>query len=179
MEKELQEMKEQVDRLLRELEGEKKFLPGRPYRGIPDEEFLEMGPGYPREFWRGMPPGRRPGIERYQGRGLGVRIREVDPTLASHLKLNSGQGVVIEQVLDGSPASAGGLKTHDVVLLLNGRAIAGSGASASAVGAMFQAVAGAPAGKPVAVEVIRGGERMRLEVTIGKERGPESGERKA
>jgi S1-C subfamily serine protease len=88
---------------------------------------------------------------------------------------------VIEQVLDGSPAGAGGLKPHDVVLLLNGRSIAGSGAptSTSAVGAMFQAVAEAPAGKPVAVEVNRGGERTRLEVTIGKEKPPEGGDRKA
>ncbi len=165
MEKELRAMKGQVDRLLRGLEGGDGSRPRRLYRSLPDDEFLDMGPGFPPEYGRGL-GGRRGSLDDrgYPGHGLGIRAREVDPTLAAHLKLEEGQGVVVEKVLEGSPGTASGLKQHDVVLLLNGKAVSGP----RPIEALIQAVQEAPPGKPLPMEVIRGGERMRLEVTLSR-----------
>jgi hypothetical protein len=192
MEIELREMKEQIDQLRRSLEGQGPARPRRLYRSLPDDEFQEIGPGFPGQNLpgqslpgqpgRGFPPvarGNAPGDEESRGKSLGARVREMDPALAAQLRLESGQGVVVEQVVDGSPAAAAGIKAHDVLLLLDGKSISGTGPT-GAVEALIHAVGSSPLGKPVAVEVIRGGEKTRLEVTFkAKERPAEGGARRA
>ena len=52
---------------------------------------------------------------------LGVTIQDVDENIAKGLKLNKAEGVLVGTVLENSPAKAGGLKTGDVILEINGK----------------------------------------------------------
>ncbi len=54
---------------------------------------------------------------------LGVTIQDVDENIAKGLKLKKAEGVLVGTVVEDSPAKAGGLKTGDVILEMNGKKI--------------------------------------------------------
>lgn len=54
---------------------------------------------------------------------LGVMIRAVDETDAEGVGLSKVQGVMVQEVLKGSPAEKAGLQTGDVILDLDGTAV--------------------------------------------------------
>lgn len=54
---------------------------------------------------------------------IGVRTQTVTPVLASGLGLPSSRGVILADVLPGSPAADAGLRQGDVVLTLDGKPI--------------------------------------------------------
>ena len=54
---------------------------------------------------------------------LGVVLDEVDDSLTYHLKLQDDLGVMVTQVVPGSPAAEAGLKGFDVIVAIDGRAI--------------------------------------------------------
>ena len=63
-----------------------------------------------------------PGYHPQEGR-LGVRVQKPSATLAEQLDLPKGQGLVIEQVTADSAASKAGLKPHDILLEIGGKAV--------------------------------------------------------
>lgn len=91
---------------------------------------------------------------------LGVSIDEVPEALAAQLKLN-GRGVLISNVMTGSPADKGGFQANDVILSINGEAVDGE---------MSHAVDLIKSRKPsetVSFVVIRNGEQTTLNATLG------------
>jgi C-terminal processing protease CtpA/Prc len=54
---------------------------------------------------------------------IGVSINPADDALRAQLGLPADQGVVVTQVVSGSPAEKAGVKTHDVFLELGGKPI--------------------------------------------------------
>ena len=56
---------------------------------------------------------------------LGVRMRELDPILATHLGLNPRQASVLEDVAEELNGHESGLRDHDVIVAVNGVAQAG------------------------------------------------------
>ncbi len=58
---------------------------------------------------------------------LGVRLEGIPASLASHLKLSAGEGVLVRSSLPGSPAYGAGLRKHDVILKVAGKAVTSSG----------------------------------------------------
>jgi serine protease Do len=54
---------------------------------------------------------------------LGIYGQDVTPDMAELLKLKSSQGLIVASVEKGSPADKAGLKSHDVLLELNGKKI--------------------------------------------------------
>ena len=57
---------------------------------------------------------------------LGVHLEGISASLATHLKLSAGEGVLVERSLPGSPAYAAGLRKHDVILEVAGKAVTSS-----------------------------------------------------
>ncbi len=51
---------------------------------------------------------------------LGVSLYTVDETAVQALHLNVDKGVLLRQVLSGSPADKAGLKRYDVIVSFNG-----------------------------------------------------------
>jgi S1-C subfamily serine protease len=57
---------------------------------------------------------------------LGVRVGPVDPVLRNHLKLGEGAGIVVQEVIKGSPAETAGLQVHDILQKLDDQLLVNS-----------------------------------------------------
>lgn len=90
---------------------------------------------------------------------LGVQIKPVGEDVAHVLGLTAGEGVMIEDVVAGSPADASGLEPGDVILRFAGQDIA-------ELRDLTRGVAGETAGSVAEIEVFRGGAQMTLDVTL-------------
>lgn len=55
---------------------------------------------------------------------IGVQIQPVTPDIAEALGVTEGQGAMVAQVIDGSPAARAGLKSGDVITQVNSKAVA-------------------------------------------------------
>jgi hypothetical protein len=91
------------------------------------QDMLKQGGGQ-FQFQFGGPFG--PGQNPFQGRfsrapasRLGVRVEPPGEALADQLGLPQGEGLVLDQVRDGSPAAKAGLKPHDILLQLGGKRV--------------------------------------------------------
>lgn len=91
------------------------------------------------------------------GLRLGVTVQDLPGTLASHLRLEGG--ALVEHVAPGSAADKAGLARWDVVVSFDGRPVRDPDD-------LRRFVARARAGKPLAVEIIREGERKTVTVTL-------------
>jgi membrane-associated protease RseP (regulator of RpoE activity) len=76
------------------------------------------------------------------------------------LDLPAGRGLIVGGLVDDGPAAKCGLKVHDVILTVDGEPIPDAAGLVDRVGK-----AGA---KPLAIEVLRGGEKLALTVTPAK-----------
>ncbi|PJB44676.1 MAG: hypothetical protein CO108_08415 [Deltaproteobacteria bacterium CG_4_9_14_3_um_filter_63_12] len=94
---------------------------------------------------------------------IGVRLESSPPSelLAKHLKLQPGQGLVVANVLTGSPADQAGLVPSDIIETLDGISVVGYEAFVSAIRA--RAV-----GDTVRLGVIHEGARSTLEMTLAE-----------
>jgi len=96
-------------------------------------------------------------------RGLiGIGIQEITPELREAFKLENGQmGVLVTNVVDGSPAEEAGIKAGDIVLSVDGKKTQSSGNLRSAIGVKS-------IGDKVKVTVLRDGKKKRLNVKVGE-----------
>ena len=92
---------------------------------------------------------------------LGVSIQNVDQDMAVALGLSSAGGVLVSDVAEDTPASAGGLKRGDVIIRVNEHAV-------TSTGDLRNTIATAGAGRTVALQVIREGKEQRLEIRLGE-----------
>jgi serine protease Do len=91
---------------------------------------------------------------------LGVYIRDITPDLAEYFGLKPGEGVLVNDVVRGSPAD-GLLRRGDVILSVNGQAVHNTDELQQAI--MFKQV-----GEKVKLEVLREKERLTIEVPLGE-----------
>ena len=92
---------------------------------------------------------------------LGVRIDEITEENAREHGLDAPRGVLIEGVLPGQPAAAAGLRAKDVVLAVDGMALA-------APRDLQRVIASTPVGTTVRLALLRDGQPQELRVTIGR-----------
>jgi serine protease Do len=94
---------------------------------------------------------------------LGVQIKDVeDEEEAKKLGLTEAKGVLVTRVFEDGPGAKGGLKSGDVILSIDGKAVK-DGRDLQSV------VAGLPVGKDVAVQVIRERKPRALTVHIAEQ----------
>ncbi len=91
---------------------------------------------------------------------LGVTVQEITPEIAEAMELESSQGVLIADVIKGSPAAEAGIRQGDVVVSINGKEVNDPSALQFLVSEI------APSTR-VPVTVIRDGDRKTVTVTIG------------
>ncbi|SFK47582.1 Do family serine endopeptidase [Methylocapsa palsarum] len=92
---------------------------------------------------------------------LGVRIQNVDDTIAESLNLGAARGALIAGTDDKGPAKAAGLQTGDVIVKFDGVEIKESRD-------LPKIVAQAPVGKDVDVTVLRQGKEIIKKIRLGR-----------
>lgn len=90
---------------------------------------------------------------------MGVMLAPVTPELAEGFGLESTDGVLIQQVVKGSPAEAAGLRRNDVILEFMGQRF-------NDVQKLRLKVADTPIGKTVTMAVLRDGKRIPINLTL-------------
>ncbi len=99
---------------------------------------------------------------------LGVFIQEVTEDIADSLGLDFAKGALIASVTEAGPADEAGLQAGDVIIRFDGKDVVKSRD-------LPRIVAETPVEATVDVEVIRGGERQTLSVTLGELEQAENG----
>ncbi len=92
---------------------------------------------------------------------LGVRIQEITPAMAKAMNLGEQRGALVADVDAGSPAAKAGLKSGDIIVEYNGKAVT------SSRDLLFD-VAGTAGGTTSPVTVLRDGQKLSLNVTVGE-----------
>jgi serine protease Do len=90
---------------------------------------------------------------------IGASVQDVTPEIAESLGLK-GKGALVAEVTEGGPAAAAGVQPGDVVLQVNGQAIATASDLTRAVGL-------ARAGEPIRLQVRRDGQARDVTVRSG------------
>ena len=94
---------------------------------------------------------------------IGVGIQDLTPEVARGLGIEAKEGALITQVEPGSPADKAGLERADLVVAVDGVPIRGSGDLRNRIGLLA-------VGKKIQIEVLREGERKKIEVEVGERR---------
>ncbi len=92
---------------------------------------------------------------------LGVWFQKITPEMGEKFGLENGNGVLISEVIKGSPADKAGLKAGDVIVRLNGTEITGSNQFQQEI--MYREV-----GEKIELTIIRNQEQNTVSVTLGK-----------
>ncbi|MDR3204661.1 MAG: DegQ family serine endoprotease [Deltaproteobacteria bacterium] len=93
---------------------------------------------------------------------IGVVIQEMTPEMAKGFGVDETQGgALVGDVLEGSPAQAGGIKHGDIILEFDGKPI-------KAFQELTSVVADTPIGKLVDVVVFRDKKKVTLKLTVDK-----------
>ncbi len=140
----------------------------RGFGGEPLESPKAVGQGF-----RGVDPGTtstlmiaRAGepleleVERAKPGWIGIWPGPVEDDERKKLGLPDNEGFVVRRATEDGPAAKGGLEADDIVLALNGQAVA--------MNSLRGLLSRIGAGEEVAVQIIRGGERQALTVTLGE-----------
>ncbi len=93
---------------------------------------------------------------------LGVSIQELSPELTSQFGLSESKGVLVSDVLDGSPAKKAGLERGDVILEFDGKAV-------ETPTHLRNIVAQTQVGKQITVKFIRNKGQRTVDVTIAEQ----------
>jgi len=90
---------------------------------------------------------------------LGIVIQDITPEMAESLGLK--EGVIIAQIMPGSPADKGGLKVGDVVVEVDGQKV-------SEVRELQFKIMRTEPGKEIDLKVIREGKEVSLKIKVGE-----------
>ncbi|MCG6122488.1 MAG: trypsin-like peptidase domain-containing protein [Microvirga sp.] len=92
---------------------------------------------------------------------LGVQIQPVTPEIAEAIGLDAARGALVAQPQDGGPAARAGLRSGDVIVSVDGRAIEDHRD-------LSRLIAGYEPGSSASVEIMRRSERQVITVEIGR-----------
>ena len=96
---------------------------------------------------------------------LGVAIQPLDRELASYWDLTEVHGVIVNGVLDDSPAAEAGLEIGDILLRFEGQELRAE--KDEDIGEFQRLVAGTKVGTEVSLDVLREGNRETLKAKLG------------
>jgi serine protease Do len=92
---------------------------------------------------------------------LGVGPRDVDPDLQRSLGLKTANGVLVQDVTAGSPGARAGIRTYDLIVAVDGKAISGSDQ-------LIQLIASRRPGSMATLQVLRDNRPLTLPVKLAE-----------
>jgi membrane-associated protease RseP (regulator of RpoE activity) len=100
------------------------------------------------------------------GKGrLGVAVLQIGSELRTHFGAPADRGVLVDSVRPESPAARAGVRVGDVIVEVDGAAIASASDVLDALGDRKQ-------GEAIAIAAIRGGQRQELRATLADDPAP-------
>jgi membrane-associated protease RseP (regulator of RpoE activity) len=100
------------------------------------------------------------------GKGrLGVTVLQISPELRRHFGAPSDRGVMVDAITPDSPAARAGLRVGDVIVEVEGD-------SAMSATDVLEAMSDRKKGEPVAIAIVRAGQRSELRATLADDPGP-------
>jgi serine protease DegQ len=96
---------------------------------------------------------------------VGVAVQELTPELAESFKLGNVQGVLISEVMRGSPADLAGIKAGDILTTVDNKPLTDSNA-------MLETISGLPPGKIAVLKLLRNQREIVVQVKVGKRPKP-------
>jgi serine protease DegQ len=96
---------------------------------------------------------------------VGIAVQELTPELAESFKLKDTMGVLIAEVVRGSPADKAGIKAGDILVSIDGKPLADSTA-------MLETISALPPGKEAALMLLRNQSEIVIQVKVGKRPKP-------
>jgi Do/DeqQ family serine protease len=98
---------------------------------------------------------------------LGVTIQPVTEEIAQSFGLKEAKGVLVSDVMGGSPAAKAGIKQGDVIIGFGGNPV-------KDVQNLQRMAAETPVGKRVEVRIFRGGKEFKLQLVLGNAESQEA-----
>ncbi len=95
---------------------------------------------------------------------MGVSLQNVTPELAQQFGVKDAHGAIIADVTPGAPGDKAGLKSGDVITAIDGKKVEGSD------DLTMDVISHAP-GTTVSLDIIRNGQPMKVNVTLGQRPG--------
>ena len=92
---------------------------------------------------------------------LGVAVRPVTPEAAEAAGLKDQKGVVIDSVVEGSPAEKAGVQKGDVIVAVDDQSV-------TAPQELTRRIVGTAPGTRVQISLIRKGKSLQLPVELGR-----------
>lgn len=96
-------------------------------------------------------------------------LQPMDFEVAKLLKLENQSGVVLSDIMEGSPAAAAGLKERDIVLAVDGQPLPRLKPDRVVIGQFGQQILRRRPGDSIVLTILRGAERKDLKVKLGDE----------
>ena len=100
---------------------------------------------------------------------VGIAVQDLTPELAESFKLKDTQGVLIAEVVRGSPADKAGIKAGDILVSIDSKPLADSNA-------MLETISALQPGKTAALMLLRSQSEIVIQVKVGKRPKPKAQE---
>jgi serine protease DegQ len=97
---------------------------------------------------------------------VGVAVQELTPELTESFNLDNIQGVLISEVVRGSPADQAGVRAGDILTMIDNKQLLTDSSS------MLETISSLPPGKVVVFKLLRNQREVVVEVKVGKRPRP-------
>ena len=97
---------------------------------------------------------------------VGVAVQEITPELAESFKLGNIQGVLISEVVRGSPADKAGVHAGDILTMVDNKQLLTDSSS------MLETISSLSPGKVVVFKLLRNQREVGIQVQVGKRPRP-------
>jgi len=95
---------------------------------------------------------------------LGITLQALEPDMASYWSLDTASGIIVNSVVEGSPAAAAGLREGDIILTLDGAPVPVS--RDEHVPVFIEQIGSSAVGSQLRLGVYRQGERLEAIVDL-------------
>lgn len=93
---------------------------------------------------------------------VGIYMSDIEAAWVKELKLSSTEGVLVQSIIQGSPAQKAGIKAYDVIMKYNGKIVKNTDS-------LSDLIAASKVGSKVSLTIMRDGQKIATTVIIGNQ----------